>query len=188
MAILFALEDFAAPPAPAPDPQHPEELPGYAEGYAAAMAEIEASQTRLAQEVVQAISDITFGFAEARLHVMAGLEPMFRTLIDTVLPATLPESFRAHVVARLVANARTDVARPFVLALHPGQIDAVTAILPPPLAALLTLTPDPRLSPHAASIRQGDLETALDHDALLAEVTQALSALFDHITESKAHG
>ena len=188
MAILFALEDFAAPPAPPPDPQRPEDLPGYAEGYAAAMAEIEAGQTRLAQEVVQAISDVTFGFAEARLHVMAGLEPMFRTLIDTVLPAALPGSFRAHVVARLVAAAKADAARPFALALHPGQIDAVAAILPPTLAPLLTLTPDPGLTAHTAAIRQGSLETALDHDALLAEITQALSALFNHITESKAHG
>ena len=188
MAILFALEDFAAPAAPPPDPQHPEELPGYAEGHAAAMAEVEASQALLAQEVVQAISDVTFGFAEARLHVMAGLEPMFRILIDTVLPAALPASFRAHLVARLVADARTDVSRPFALALNPAQIDAVSAILPPTLVPLLTLTPDPGLSAHTAAIRQGSLETALDHDALLADITQALSALFDHITESKAHG
>ena len=187
MSILFSLEDFTAPDrAAAPPPV--EDLPGYAAGYAAAMAEVAARQTQLAQDTIQAISDITFGFAEARLHVMAGLEPLFRTLVETVLPATLPDNFKAHVVARLTAAARADIARPFDLALHPTQIAAVSNVLPPTLAALMTLSADPTLSPHAALIRQGELETALDHDALLEDITQALSALFDHISESKAHG
>ena len=188
MAILFALEDFTTPAASLPAPHRPEDLPGYDAGYAAAMAEVTARQAQLAQDTVQAISDITFGFAEARLHVMASLEPLFRSLIDTVLPTTLPDSFRAHVVARLVAAAKTDIARPFVLSLNPGQVGAVRAILPPSLAPLLTLAADPGLSAHTATIRQGECDTALDHDALLADVSQALSALFDHITESKAHG
>ena len=188
MAILFALEDFATPVDRTPDPVKAEDLPGYEEGYAAAMAAVSLRQTQLAQDTVQAVSDITFGFAEARLHVMASLEPLFRTLIQIVLPATLPDSFRAHLIARLTAAAKADVARPFVLALHPRQIAAVDHILPPAIAPLLTLCADPRLSLHTATIRQGDVETALDHDALLADVSEALSALFDHITESKAHG
>lgn len=188
MAILFELEDFASPSLNLSVPQRPEDLPGYDEGYASAMAEVAARQTQLAQDTVQAISDITFGFAEARLHVMTSLEPLFRILIDTILPGTLPESFHAHVVARLVAAAKSDTARPFNLALHPTQVGAVSNILPQALVPLLTLSADPSLSPHTAAIRQGDLETALDHDALLAEVSEALAALFDHITESKAHG
>lgn len=188
MAIQFALEDFANPVETIAEPEQPEDLPGYAEGYAAAIETITASQTQLSQDTVQALSDITFGFAEARLHVMASLEPLFRTLVDTVLPETLPESFRAHVVALLTKAAKTDAAKPFELSLHPQQVAAVSNILPAALAPLLSLSGDPALSPHTAAIRQGDLETALDHDALLTEVSQALSALFDQITESKAHG
>ena len=188
MAILLALEDFASPVISMPDPPQPEDLPGYAEGYAAAMAEAAQRQSHLSQEVVQAISDITFGFAEARLHVMTSLEPLFGTLIDKLLPAALPDTFRAHVVAHLVAAAKTDIARPFRLALHPAQVEPLAAIMPPTLAPLVTLTPDGSLSHQTAAIRQGEVETALDHDALLADIVQALSALFDHITESKAHG
>ena len=188
MAIRFTLEDFTNPVHLPPEPARPEDLPGYEDGYAAALAATAARQSQLSQEVVQAISDITFGFAEARLHVMASLQPLFRILIDKILPGSLPDSFRAHVVARLVEAARTDISRPFDLALNPQQVAAVSNILPPTLAPLLTLSADPRLSPHAAAIRQGDLETALDHDALLADVTEALVTLFDAVTESKAHG
>ena len=188
MALLFAFEDFASPAVARPEPQRPEDLPGYAEGHAAAMAEVAAHQSHLSQDVVQAISDISFGFAEARLHVMTSLEPLFRVLVDRLLPATLPDSFRTHVVATLIAAAKADIAQPFHLTLHPKQIESVAAILPPTLSALVTLTADGALSRHSATIRHGRMETAIDHDALQADIVQALSALFDHNTESKANG
>ena len=188
MTILFSLEDFSAP-APLPDtPPRTEDLPGYDAGYAAALADMAARQAQLSDATAQAISDITFGFAEARLHLLADLGPLFRTLIDKVLPASLPDSFRAHVAAQLVAAAKADINHAFRLCLHPQQVAAVTQALPAALRDHVTVDGDPSLSLHAATIARDRHETALDHDALHADIVNALSALFDALTERQAHG
>ena len=188
MAVMFAFEDFAEP-APVADPQVSRDWQeGYDAGVAATRAEHGETQAQLSQEVIQALSDITFGFAEARLHVLAGLEPLFRALVNRILPAALADAFPAHIVSRLLAAAKTDISQPFRVLLHPTQIDAINDILPEQLAALLTVEASSSLSPHTAMIDGPTAETALDHDALLTELSESLSALFDHITESRSHG
>ena len=188
MAVMFALEDFADP-TPAKESQiSPDWQDGYDAGYAAALADCARTQSQLSQDTIQALSDITFGFAEARLHVLAGLEPLFRSLVNRILPAALADGFSAHVLSRLLAAAKTDISQPFRVTLHPTQVAAISNVLPDQLATLLTLAADSALSPHTAMIDGPTAETALDHDALLADLSDSLSALFDHIIESRSHG
>ncbi len=188
MTKFLTLEDFAKPHPAAPLPTRVEDLPGYDAGYAAAMADSAAVQTRLSDDTVQAISDITFGFAEARLYVMAGLVPLFQILVDRLMPTSLPHSFRAQVVARLTDAARSDISHPFRVTLNPCQIAAISNVLPPTIGRLVVLDSDPALSPHSALISAGETETALDYDTLHADIAKALAALFDTLTESHAHG
>lgn len=188
MSLAFTLEDFALPPAAIDGGAASQSLAAFDAGYAQALEDMAVRQTQLSQDLVQAISDIGFGFAEARLHVLAGLEPLFRTLVAKVLPTILPDSFRGHLAAHLVQIARADIAKPFHLHLHPSQLTAVQQGLPDAISRLLILTGDEALGPHAALITRSDAETLLDHDALNRDIIAALSALFDDITESRAHG
>ena len=187
MAVLFALEDFNSP-APKPRITPVAELPGYEAGYDAALADTAAQQTRLSDDTLQALNGLTFGFAEAHQHLTAALEPLFHRLIDQLLPEILPKSFRGDLVATLMEAAEKDLSAPFALQLHPAQIAAVSNVIPDTLARRITLSANPGLTRNAALISRASVETMLDHDAMLAKITTALSALFDKTPESKSHG
>lgn len=187
MAVLFAFEDFNSP-APRPRITPATELPGYDAGYAAALADAAAQQTLLSDEVLQALTDLTFGFAEARQHLTKAMEPLFQKLINQVLPTILPASFRADLVARLLESAEKDLSSPFALQLHPTQIAAVSNVIPDALSSRITLQANPGLTPNAALISRPAVESMLDHDAMLDKINTALAALFDETSESKSHG
>ena len=187
MAVLFALEDFNSP-APKPRMTPVAELPGYDAGYDAALADAAAQQTRLCDDTLQALNALTFGFAEAHQHLTTALEPLFRRLIDQLLPEILPASFRADLVATLMTAAEKDLSAPFALQLHPTQIVAVSNVMPDALARRITLSGNSGLTRNAALITRPSAETMLDHDAMLAKINTALSALFDEKSESKSHG
>ncbi|SEM60233.1 flagellar assembly protein FliH [Loktanella fryxellensis] len=188
MPLALMLEDFAQAAADPDGDTRPASAAAFDAGYAQATDDMAARQAQLSQDLVQGISDIGFGFAEARLHVMAGLEPLFRALVAKVLPTILPDSFRSHLTAHLVHVAKADMATPFRLKVHPSQLTAVGDCLPDAIARLLVLSGDATLGPHVALITRSESETLLDHDALNRDITAALSALFDDITESRAHG
>lgn len=192
MALFLEAFDAVVPevsPDPAPGPS-PEWLDGHATGHAEGLlqgaAEVEARSTHLSNELARSLQELTFGYAEARGQVLDSLEPLFRLLIDALLPAITAEALGPWIAESLLQAARTDSAAPFAIELHPDRMAAVEACLPPGLPA--RLRPDPLLGPNAARLSLAQRDTDLDLDACLAALREALSALFDEPSRKVRHG
>lgn len=159
---------------------------GHAEGRAQGIAETEARADLLSGELARHLQDLTFGYAEARGQVLASLRPLFGLLIDSLLPAIAADALGPWIAEALLHAARTDSAAPFAIDVHPEQVAAVSACLPPGFPA--SLRSDPSLGQRAARLSLGPQDTDLDLDACLAALREALSALLDDTSRKACHG
>lgn len=155
----------------------------YQEGYAAGCADAEAAhradQARLSGDLVQTFADMSFGYAEARLEIMAALRPLFTMMSQRMLPELAHATLVPHLVDLLAKAAAADTARPIRVTVHPLHVDALKTTLCEAGGFKAEVQGDPLLGDAEAIFTTPDGETALD----LAEVATAagtiLSALFD---------
>ena len=181
MALLLRLEDFDAqnPAGHGQDAEALAALPGYDAGFAAGRAAALAERSNLDAALVQTLSDMAFGFAEARQHVLQSVTPLFRALVDQVLPSIVDDAFRARLLETLGTIAHSRVTGPVRLIVHPDQIDAVAALVPNVQGIEIDLRHDPEIGAHGALISHGTAESTLDLDDLVAQISDVLCALFD---------
>ncbi len=195
----ISLEDFT-PQAPKPEDKTPvavEEahLAAYEDGYKAgwddaAAAEMQARE-RISADFANSLGELAFTFHEARTHVLQGLAPLLTLMAEKVLPDIVRDGL-AKTLSGIVATAAEQAAdRPVELVINPDNRAAVDALLAedPPLP--LTVTEDPNLGPGQAYIRAATgRETALDLDAVLAEIHQAVSGFLNasQAEEEQEHG
>ncbi|MBE0413797.1 hypothetical protein [Yoonia sp.] len=160
---------------------------GYDEGFDAGLAEAKAQNTALAASLVQVISDVSFGYAEARAQILEALTPFFGTLTSAVLPHCVETGFAGVLAQELVKIAADDISGPIRLCVHPDQqaaVEVVTSTLPTDI----TVIADSTLDHHAAWISCANSESQLNLDRLLAQITDALTAINPHENRTNANG
>src|SRR5690606_30511223 len=122
MAPCF-LESFDVPSAPeaAPPRMGPDtdvaaareegHAAGYEAGWAAAMAGGDRHQARIRGAFAASLQDLSFTYHEARAHVLRGLEPLLRELLQGFLPALMNEALGHTVMEELrpLAEAAADL-------------------------------------------------------------------------------
>ena len=157
---------------------------GLAEGRALALAE----QAALSAEIAQSFADMAFGYVEARAHVLQGLKPLFGALISRVLPQLTEVAMASHLTSLLHDTATLDSALPMELSVHPGRIDALTALLPYAVGLPIMLVADPGIGVDQAVLLSGRAETSLDIGALITGVQVAFEAIFETTEERVNYG
>ncbi len=160
---------------------------GYEEGLAAGTAAAQEEIGALQQKLVQAICDIDFTYAEARGQLLHSLAPLFSVLTTKILPYCVENGFAEHVANVLQQAAKDDANAPISLFVHPESYDAVVT-LKSELPQHVTIHPDASLGIHAAWIEKVAQGTLLDTDALLAEITTALSLITHPETRTESNG
>jgi hypothetical protein len=149
---------------------------GYQEGFAAASAASQVDQNALQQELVQTISELGFGYAEARAQLLESLEPLFSAVAQKLLPQVGHDTF-GHLLIEAVCDAAVlDAENTPVLHIHPTQRNSIVKLVEEH-ALDIKVCDDPDLTAHAAWIRHENKETCLDVDSLLAKISTALNAV-----------
>jgi hypothetical protein len=149
---------------------------GYQEGLATASATQRTDQETLDQEFVQAISDINFGFVEARAQLLDSLAPLFAGIVQKLLPQIGHDCFGQLLIETICDAAKHDTASPPVLHVHPTQQSAIAKLVDEH-ALDIKVCDDPDLAMHAAWIRHENGESCLDVDSLLANISTTLNAI-----------
>lgn len=186
MTLSALLRDFDPSAPDAPKQPSADFQTGFEAGYAAARAEAERQQTRLSDELVVALSDLGFGYNEARRHIVRSLAPFMDALIGQMMPAMLGEAFAAHVVSALLAQADVAVSAPIPVMVHPENVERLTAFAAnAPLP--LDIRADAQLGPNEARRVVNNQLTAFDLSPLAECVTNSIATIFDE-NERKAHG
>lgn len=181
--VLVRDEVAEAPSGPSAD-----YLAGLAEGRAAGLAEAAAEEDRLRADLVRTFADMSFGYAEARRHVLTGLQPLFAAIVEGFLPDIAEAAMAPRLRALLQAAAETDGAAPVEIAVHPSQRGALEEALAGWHGMPVTIREDAGLGPGEAFLATATQETALDLDALRDAMQAALRALFDDLQPRTDHG
>jgi flagellar biosynthesis/type III secretory pathway protein FliH len=183
-SFLESFADADTLPAQAPSPDH---AAAYAEGYAAAMDDIAATNDRLEAELVQTLSDMAFTYRAARQDVIDALEPLVQTLIQSVLPHCITNGFADQIAAAVLQDFTDQAGSAVRVNIHPDQLAPVRNATRQ-LAADVLIAADPHLSRHAAWIGSARGEVSFDMDRHLAAITALLANLSTQQQEVAQNG
>jgi len=184
MPTPLRLEVFERPDVPdAPTLMLPEDvedlrMTAYERGYVAGWDDafrqtgIEA-QARQAQ-VAARIEALTFGYHEARAHVLTALAPLIEAMVATLLPAVARGAVLPLTLEQLMPLAVTHAARPLVLRVPPGWAGDYQAALEGLVLPPLRIIEGPDLAETEAEIAPA---AADDADLIRVDLTQALAAI-----------
>ncbi|MCL6284820.1 ABC transporter ATP-binding protein [Ruegeria sp. 2012CJ41-6] len=199
MSIAHLLEDFDQNPSPEGTPQlltqqQLEDLrrDAFEQGYAAGLEDADAAQTseqrRISADLIQSLQDLGFTYQEALQQMVASLEPMFQSLMDTVLPDTVERSFVHRIVAQLTEMARDQAGRPAIITVPSGAAEALAPALEAEFSFPVEMIEDASLPPGQASLSIGGDERELDCTALLDAISEATEAFLHHAKTETKHG
>ncbi|MGR3631651.1 MAG: hypothetical protein ACU0A8_05970 [Limimaricola soesokkakensis] len=183
--LLF--ESFDATPTE-PEGPGPEWQAGHDVGFEAGREAQRLEAAALSERLVARIEDMAFAHAEARLGLLSGLEPLFETMLDRLLPGLAETVAAVQLRAALMEALQADLAAPLELRLPEAEIDMVRPLLDAMGCDWLTPSPDPRLGPGEAVICGPSFETHLDTGAMIDTAREALSALCAPKKEKLRHG
>lgn len=150
---------------------------GFEAGVEAGLQQAAAQQDALRADVVQSISDMAFGYNEARAHLLKHINPLILITINRLLPATLQSSLGVNLHQMIAEALEIDAAAPAILSVAPDQVAAITLALADMTHPHLTIQSDARLTSHAAIVTACTGETALDLDAALAQISDIYDAI-----------
>lgn len=194
MSGLLALEDFGGSPSatdlsqPSNEGANSQFEEGYRAGWDDAVAAAQKQQSSVTDDLAKTLADISFGFNEARNHVLNSLAPVLTTMAEKLLP----EAARAHFAETVLAAAR-DIAesasdQPVELAVAAESREAIERVFPDDLPFAIEIIEDPMLGPGQAQLRAADMEKVLDIAAAENAIRNAVSDFLTIQSEERLNG
>ncbi len=185
MSSVISLEAFdmetASTQGPSKDFQS-----GYQEGFAAGLTESQANNAALSEQLVQAIADIEFTFAEARTELKKSLRPTFDLIADKILPDCIKESFSVVLVETCMRAAFADQSENVRLHVSSTQVDDIKSCLGG-VGERVTVLADPSVSALAAWIDCEAGEMHVDHGMLMAQLRDVLRGIHNEDERMDTH-
>ena len=197
MAQLFKLEDFSAPaepPAPAISDEEIEAIrreafeEGFQAGAADAVAANAADQTQMRGDIAATVQELGFTYQEAVAHVMSGVEPVLRALVDEILPTMMAETVAHSILQELMPLAEAAGDIPVRLLVAEADATALRHVLGQSTPVPLAIVEDASLVSGQAHLRLGSTERQIDVAAVLERLSTAVSAVADLNGRKLANG
>ncbi|WP_170762741.1 ABC transporter ATP-binding protein [Ruegeria lacuscaerulensis] len=155
---------------------------GYSAGWEDAIQAQEQNRGQMSAELGKSLEDMSFTYHEAITRMGLSLEPMFRSLVQVVLPETLDRGFATRLVEQLTEMAREQIGQPMQIFVPNGRAGEVECLLPQDLSAPTRVIEDPSLEVGQARLQVGTSQREVDCGDLLASV----AAVFDaYVFEAK---
>ncbi len=186
MSIAHLLEDFTAPAAGVAvhlldeDALEEQRLAAFEQGYGAgwedAVQAQEQTGTQLSSDLSATLSDLSFTYQEALTRMTLSLEPMFHSLVQTILPETIEHGFAKRLTEQLCDMAREQVDQPLQLTVPAGTSDQVEAMLPQDISPRPQVIEDVSLQPGQARLQVGIAQREVDCAALLSSIAATFEA------------
>lgn len=193
MMRAFPLEDFAATAAPDTRAAAEDRLHAYEEGYKAGWDDANSTeaqaQDRISAEFSKTLEDMTFGYHEARGHILASLAPLLTDMVARVLPTLAEQGFARTVADTVLPLAEAAADQPLELRICPENASAMARLLDNAPALPVTLVKDDTLGPGQALVSSPRQAREIDIDAMLAALKGALDDfLTTDAEEARHHG
>lgn len=151
---------------------------GYSAGWEDAVAVRSDEHSRLSAELIKSLDDMSFTYHEALSGMSLSLEPMFHSLLSTVLPNSIEQSFLVKIVEQLRSMAVEQIGQPAFLSVPVGVGASVTPLLDREFSFPIQLVEDPAMPPGQATLKVGVSEREVDCSQLSDLINDAMSAFF----------
>ena len=189
MGRLLILELFdQRTPEPVDAPPSPDWQAGHLAGMEDGLAQADARQSALREDVAQAMIGIVFTYTEARTQILRSLGPLFQSVMDNLLPQIGRDVLLLHILDHVNIAAEADSGAPMRLTVHPSARSGLVDSLPTTLPLPIVIDTDPALGPGQVMLLHRDTETTLDLDGLTHGMRAILAALFDETERKTYHG
>lgn len=149
---------------------------GYSAGWEDASSAANATETQAIASLSQSFEDMEFTYQEAMSQMTRSLEPLFSTLIETVLPATTESGFIRHITAQLSDMAQDQISQPALLVVPEGMAASMKPVLQREFSFPVQLVEESSLPPGQACLRVGAAEREIDCSGLVQEIAKEMSA------------
>ena len=185
MSLALKLVSFDEPLVePAKSGPSDDYLKGFEDGAAAARAIAEKQQDQLRSELVASLSDLTFGYHEARSSFAQTLRPIFTAISDQIVPAVLKETLAHHLIETFETVAAGALDGQITILMNPQDAETLGSDLTGQIPTV-AIVADATVPLGTAVIGNGSSETIFDPTDLIKRIQNALGALTDiHTNEA----
>lgn len=152
-------------------------LRGIEEGKTRAGASLAAQETAALSDIAAVLSDMAFGFAEARQQLAGSLHPLILQVAEVILPDIARETFAAHLAETVTQTFIKAASGPVSICVATGFAEPLNKALPSTQTATFIFTEDAALAPGQAILRLGDTCEILDLPSLTSALQTALHGL-----------
>ncbi len=161
---------------------------GYKAGWDDAVKAQADDQTRITGELGRNLEDLSFTYQEALGQMIAGVEPVFRAMVETVLPEAMTQTLGLHIVETCCELARDQVAEPISVLVPIGAGQSVKSILADNLHMQVDVLESSEMGPGQADVRIGNRECEIDCELLLSALRSSVEAFVSDSTKALKHG
>lgn len=168
------------------EPDSEDYLRGLADGIQIGEQSQIAALAQATEAVSATLSDLTFGFAEARVQLMGQLQPLLAQVSDTVVPHILHQTFKQHLIEVLVTDFDDALNRPVHVKASPDMVTHLATELSGH-SSQFVFSADPLLEGGQAILTDPDTQVMIDLPALILDLQTALSGL-DPLERTQIHG
>lgn len=187
--MTIRLELFDAPePADIECGPSAEFTAGYAEGLKAGLTESAATQARMTEELVASLTELEFGYAEARHHILHTLAPLFELIARRIVPTALSASLGPEIARIIAAAVDQSATAPVQIYAPPESIEVLTPIFDHRLAVPWELRGDADLTNGQVRWATGTAEMLIDQNLIMTKIQDALATILDEAERKTAHG
>ncbi len=165
----------------------PDYLRGLADGEARASAALAGQLARGVTQTSATLADMTFGFAEARDHLLGHLRSILTQVAEVALPQIAQQTFASHLIDVLSKDFDTASKYPAAISVAPALVSELSAAVSSEGPAQFSFIPDQTLVAGQALIRQGEKTVMIDLPAL-NEALQTAMLGFEHTERFQSNG
>lgn len=186
MGQILQLEDFAAPPAFAPDPEPTVDTSaerkdafdsGYKDGWSDAFEEARTEDSKARSAIASALQELGFTYFEARQHIMGSFQPLVTSMVEAVLPQVSRSSLVPLVQQEMEALSQL-VEPPIHILCAPSNENELRTIAESATSLPIEIVVEPTLLPSQVQLHFADGFSAIDTGATLSRIQAAVDDFF----------
>jgi flagellar biosynthesis/type III secretory pathway protein FliH len=157
-------------------PKSADYIRGFADGERAAQNSDAAQLTTAVESVASTLSDMAFGYEEARVQLLEKIRPLLVQLSEAVLPGLALETFSAHLIDVITRDFEAATKRPIQISVPPDTADYLEGVLSGH-DGNFTFVGDIELTKGQALLHDGDTHILIDFPALILALQTALNGV-----------
>lgn len=156
---------------------------GYSAGWDDSIKAQEAEQKRINEHLGKRLEDLSFTYHEALNQMTQAIEPVLRSLTNTVLPQVLHQTLGEHIVQELSKLAQMHANQPATVHVPSGMRAMLDDLISGEFSMPVAIVEDDAMEPDTTVLRIGMAETEINCDDLLSSISEKIDAFYYQINK-----